>query len=433
MISSALVLALAMATGAIAAPANEPWITIDRDVLLAFETGYEPAAAASVSALEDPLDVRPDVIAVPMSEERMEELAQFVHERYRRCGGFVFHATREQAYEAAARAARTRETEAAAPHVPYTIDNASVAVALSNAVQESQIRTTIIDLAAFFTRHHNCPTGQQSAQSIFNKWQGYATAANRTDVTVRNFFHTGYTTLQPSVILTIPGTDPTLSSEYVILGGHQDSTAGSNCGRAPGADDDASGIATITEIIRVAMQLGYRPLRTVEFMAYAAEEAGLRGSDQIAQNYGSIPRNVVGVVQYDMTNYAPANATYDIVIYTDAAFTNQPQNAFLQQLAATYFPSTGTFAPRPTSTCGYDCSDHASWNVRGYPASLPFETPFNVHNPFIHTSNDTLAQSNNNANRTVPFAKLGAVYMAEMAKGNLVPFQAKATVRQGRR
>ena len=80
------------------------------------------------------------------------------------------------------------------------------------------------------------------------------------------------------MILTIQGT--TFPSEVVVLGGHQDSIAGSNCttSRSPGADDDASGIATLSEVIRAAMALGYQPERTVKFMAYAAEEVGLRGS-----------------------------------------------------------------------------------------------------------------------------------------------------------
>jgi bacterial leucyl aminopeptidase len=424
---SALVLALAVAMGTSAAPVDDPWITIDRDVLIAFETGVEPALAPASSALSDPLGIRPDVIAVPMSEERMGELAEFIHERYRRCGGFISHPSREEAYASAARAATAAEMEQAVPTTfSYKIDNGPVAMAMVNAVQEMPIRQTITDLSAFFTRYHACPSAQQSAQYIRDKWQAMATAAGRTDVTVRYFDHSaapsGWATPQPSVILRIPGTSPTVGTEYIVLGAHQDSVAGSNCttSRSPGADDDASGVATLTEIIRVAMQLGFRPQRTVEFMAYAAEEVGLRGSNHIAQSYGSVPVNVIGVLQFDMTNYAAVTAAKnDIVIFTD--FTTITQNDFLQQLAAVYVPRAYAYAPRPTSQCGYGCSDHASWFDRGYAASFPFEAPFNQHSPFIHTANDTLAQSGGHAQRTVPFAKLGAVYMAELAKGTLVP------------
>ena len=107
------------------------------------------------------------------------------------------------------------------------------------------------------------------------------------------------------MILTIQGTD--LPNEIVVLGAHLDSINGSAGGSteqtAPGADDDASGIASLTEVIRVALASGWKPKRTVKFMGYAAEEVGLRGSNAIAQSFKTADSNVVGVLQLDMTNY----------------------------------------------------------------------------------------------------------------------------------
>lgn len=54
---------------------------------------------------------------------------------------------------------------------------------------------------------------------------------------------------------------------------------------APGADDDASGIASLSEIIRVLRDNNFRPKRSVALMAYAAEEVGLRGSQDLANQY----------------------------------------------------------------------------------------------------------------------------------------------------
>jgi leucyl aminopeptidase len=102
-------------------------------------------------------------------------------------------------------------------------------------------------------------------------------------------------------------------------------------------------------------------------------------------------------------------------LYDD--FTNAAQNAFLASLAELYVPSAGIYTPRVTSTCGYGCSDHASWHNRGFVASLPFEAPFGDHSPFIHRTTDTLAQSGGHAQRSVPFAQLAAAYIAEIAKG----------------
>ena len=69
---------------------------------------------------------------------------------------------------------------------------------------------------------------------------------------------------------------------------------------APGADDDGSGIATLTEILRIAMANGWKPKRTIKFMGYAAEEVGLRGSAAIAADFKAQGVNVVGVMQFDM-------------------------------------------------------------------------------------------------------------------------------------
>jgi leucyl aminopeptidase len=55
-------------------------------------------------------------------------------------------------------------------------------------------------------------------------------------------------------------------------------------------------------------------------MAYAAEEIGLRGSDEIAEKHQQQGVNVVGVFQLDMTNYeGSASDVYLISDYTSAA------------------------------------------------------------------------------------------------------------------
>jgi leucyl aminopeptidase len=357
------------------------------------------------------------VVLARLPERHLALLSGALHRLRRACGGFMAHTTREAAYFEAERAA----AEPAPPgHAPqdYTIDNGPVVQALIAQLQEPNIRNTIATLAGFFTRYHNCASGAQSAAAIRNLWAGYADGRN--DVTAAFFNHTGYTTQQPSVILTIAGS--TLPSEIVVLGAHQDSIAGTNCNssRSPGADDDASGIAGLSEVLRAAMALGYRPQRTVKFMAYAAEEVGLLGSQEIAAQHQQQGADVVGVLQLDMTNFK--GSTNDIYIYTDN--TNATQNAFLGTLVDTYLPGT----TRGTSLCGYACSDHARWHARGYPASFPFEAVFGQHNNTIHSSGDTLAVSGNNAGQALKFARLAAAYVAEAAKGGFSSNQPPAAL-----
>jgi bacterial leucyl aminopeptidase len=193
----------------------------------------------------------------------------------------------------------------------------------------------------------------------------------------------------------------------VVLGAHLDSINGTAEGtRAPGADDDASGVASLTEVIRVLMNSNWRPSRTIEFMAYAAEEVGLKGSAQIATKYKRQRKPVVGVLQLDMTAYQ--GDPTDLWIFTD--YTNAAQNQFVADLAATYLPQLTVGYDR----CGYGCSDHASWTGKGYAASFPFESSFAHDNKAIHTANDTLATFGTQALHALKFTKLALAYTVEL-------------------
>ena len=60
---------------------------------------------------------------------------------------------------------------------------------------------------------------------------------------------------------------------------------------APGLDDDGSGVMVLLEILRAGVETGFKPKKNVQLMAFAAEEVGLLGSDQIAKDYKSKGRD----------------------------------------------------------------------------------------------------------------------------------------------
>jgi leucyl aminopeptidase len=244
---------------------------------------------------------------------------------------------------------------------------------------------------------------------IRDLWLGYA--AGRPDVTVELYFHSG--TIQPSVILTIEGGE--LADEVVVLGAHLDSISfnGGNSGSrdylAPGADDDASGIIVLSEVIRVAMAKNFRPKRTVQFMGYAAEEVGLIGSDEIAAAYQAAGINVVAVQQLDMTAYF--GSVEDIGVLSEQ-WTDPELTTFVTDLIDFYQPELQWVF----TACGYGCSDHRSWYVRAYPAAMAFESRFGQHNPAIHTIDDTLATLGHSVDHAYKFARLAVAFMVEIAK-----------------
>lgn len=350
--------------------------------------------------------VRGGLAVVEIEDSQLGMLSSYMHDEYHKCSGFMAHESLEAAEQSIN---ETLTADANAKFVEYTIDNHANVNAMLALAEEPKIRQTIIDLSAFPNRRHNQPSGLESANWIKDKWTELA--KNRSDMTVEAFNHASNITQQPSIILTIQGT--TRPSEVIVLGGHQDSiNTSSSTGLAPGADDDASGIACLTEAIRVIAESGFRPERTVKFMAYAAEEVGLRGSNDIATRYQQQNIDVKGVLQLDMTNYK-GTSNVDISIFSD--YTNFSQNLFLFSLISTYQPELSI----GQSQCGYGCSDHYSWHNKGFPASFPHEANFQNSNPNIHKTDDTIAQSQNNANHALKFAKLALSYVGELAKGTI--------------
>lgn len=338
---------------------------------------------------------------VQIDESVIHSLSGAIHNKLHRCAGFATHDTETAGRTAINNVIAAPSLASLAPS--YTIDNQSLVTPMLSQMQASNIGQTIVDLSSFVNRYYTTTGGVNGSNWIKDKWTQMA--AGKSNVTVEQFTHAGWP--QKSVIMTIRGTDN--ASEVVVLGGHLDSinTAGnSETTSAPGADDDASGIASLTEAIRVMFANNYQPRRTIKFIAYAAEEVGLKGSAEIAKKFKTDGVNVVGVLQLDMTNYK--GSAKDIYLFTD--YTNAAQNSFVSNLITTYQPGLTV----GSDSCGYACSDHASWNAQGYPTSMPFETAMNEDNPKIHTSGDTYANMGSQANHALKFARLGASFAIEL-------------------
>lgn len=400
-----------LAAGSLAGAAPAPkkvWITLGDAAYAELQKLAPQALAAESRAMPASAGVGRSgglerVHVVQVDEAVLDGLSESIHHQLNHCGGYMVHRT-----ETEARSTLGRQTAllaaATATRPSYVIDNQATVNPLLPQMQESNIAGTINSLSSYTNRYYTSSHGVNASNWLAQQWQQMA--GSRSDVTVEQFAHTGWA--QKSVILTIKGTDN--ASEVVVIGGHLDSINGSGGSaetmRAPGADDDASGIASLTEAARIMLSTGYKPRRTIKFMGYAAEEVGLRGSQDIAKKFKADGVNVVGVMQLDMTNYK--GSANDIYIYTD--YTDSQQNTFLANLITTYLPTLKIGYDK----CGYGCSDHASWNGQGYVASLPFEAAFNQDNPYIHSVNDTYANTGNQAAHALKFARLALAYAVEL-------------------
>jgi len=403
---------------------QERWIVLDKEsagVAVQSITGQSLVGAPrfELISLADPTLVAPP----PITDENLRvaridatavgELQSIMHgPRFKRCGGFTVHESRA----AALAEPRNPFYDAAYLHGPIkfstNIQKQELVGHALVSVKAENIISSIEKLMKYETRDHNTEGGKKSAEDLEKDWKKFG--EGRKDYSVDHIEHEGW--LQNSVVATIKGTD--LDGELVVIGAHLDSINRSNIKKAPGADDDASGVAVVTEILRILTKLeDFKPRRTIKFFAYAAEEYGLLGSGEIAKTYSQAIKSgtgdikeVVAVLQLDMAGFAGADRhMYFIDDYVSTELTD-----YLKKLIHVYNGPGDHEITFGNTTCGYACSDHGSWTKYGFRAAFPFESTFAKLNPKIHTPDDTVANLDTSGVHQSRFARLGLEFAIEV-------------------
>lgn len=353
-------------------------------------------------------DSFPDAIQILSSSDGVaaarvtEEILQILAENRYHGPGYVLRKSEEHALAALTPVPPKNRA------VSFDITETDFVLECLDLVNPDFIEETILDLEAYGTRYHNKPQAEQAVLDQKQKWDSWIEDYNRDDINTRLFFH--QSTPMPSVIITIEGAEN--PEEYVIVGGHMDSTSFWDKDDAPGADDNASGIASLNEMLRVLLEKNFIPKRTVEIMAFAAEELGLWGSQEIAGYYADNQIDVLAFVQFDMTGYQGSDD--DVYIMTDP-YTSSSLNSFLADLMDHYNQTGNHSFTYDYSQCGYGCSDHASWAEKGFDAAMPFESKMSESNPMIHSPNDVYSFFDT-PDHAAKFTKLGLEFIIEAAK-----------------
>jgi hypothetical protein len=175
--------------------------------------------------------------------------------------------------------------------------------------------------------------------------------------------------LSPNVIAILPGSDPQLAKEYVVLSAHLDHLGIKDVPNAmPGADriyngalDNAAGVATLLEVARAAASMPNRPRRSLLFLATTAEEQGLLGAAYYA-HFPTVPiEQIVGnvdldmpVLLYEFTDVIAFGANHSTV----AKFVERAIAPMRVKLSPDPFPEQGMFTR----------SDHYEFVRQGVPA-----------------------------------------------------------------
>ena len=188
-----------------------------------------------------------------------------------------------------------------------------------------------------------------------------------------------------NVAALLPGSDPTLADEVLIIGAHYDHLGlGGEGSLHPdafgvvhnGADDNASGTSGLIEIARLLSQSDRRPARSVLFLAFTAEEKGLWGSSHYVRNPLLPIAQTVAMLNMDMIGRLEGRTLVVEGVGTAEEWMDVLRNAN---------QSTARPLSIATTPDGFGPSDHSSFYGEGLPVLHFFS---NTHVDYHRPSDD---------------------------------------------
>jgi hypothetical protein len=135
-----------------------------------------------------------------------------------------------------------------------------------------------------------------------------------------------------NVVAYLPGSDPQVAGDIILIGGHHDHLGMRNGNVMNGANDNASGAATVLAVAQAVRQRAEPPRRTIVFATFGSEELGLEGSYHHAEHppAGLPIEDMVYMINLDMIG------TYfnDDMVYAFGSFEGTPARAAVDDLLA---------------------------------------------------------------------------------------------------
>ncbi|CAL8091777.1 unnamed protein product [Orchesella dallaii] len=224
-----------------------------------------------------------------------------------------------------------------------------------------------------------------------------------------------YSYKQDNIIVRIEGNVED-SDQLVILGAHYDSMIGFDPQnnqkmrtRSPGADDNASGCATLLEVLRILTQSGTKLKYHVEFHFYTAKEIYLSGSGDVVKDYLSKKATIIGMLNLDRIGYGNAIGVYG----KESSFGNKSEilGTFVKILIEEYVGKKWGDLNIKANDKEISNSDQYSWEFEYYPAVSLMEIELNPH---IHTEQDTIDHVN--FELVKDFTKVAIAFMVELGE-----------------
>jgi hypothetical protein len=251
--------------------------------------------------------------------------------------------------------------------------------ALTTRVSQQNLQNWVNDLTAFHTRHTKSVYLSQVVTWLVNQFKnlGY------TDVIKHSYTRDGYQL--DNVICTKSGIGNT--GQVIAICGHFDcrmENLDDAATRAPGADDNATGIAVMLELARILAQVQLSD--TVQFIAFSGEEQGLWGSTAYAQYAQANNINIRCLINLDEVGYPPADSA--IIVERDMGNQVTTNDQASQNYGKVMAQMATDYTNMPVVLGPIYASDYMPFEARGYVVIGAYE---GGDNPNYHRSTDTTA------------------------------------------
>lgn len=230
-------------------------------------------------------------------------------------------------------------------------------------VSRLDIKSIIRHLTSYSTRFTFSEKAVLASQWIHEQFvtMGYS------DVAYQDF--TLCDSLQKNIVCSKEGKGQ--SDKNLILCAHYDSIAKSTIGwdwqtcPAPGANDNASGVAAMLEIARIleSVDMNY----TIRFIAFTGEEQNLWGSRAYADYALTNMMNIVLVINLDEIGYPDVKPVWNIIIGEDQGNHTSYKNADSHKFAQVMKQAAGDYTSLTCTILDIWTSDHMPFNSAGYP------------------------------------------------------------------
>lgn len=249
-------------------------------------------------------------------------------------------------------------------------------------VSETRLRDTIISLENFETRYSYAPGIERVPEWIRNQFVGMGYTGDG-ETRFQPFSMLGSDGLTQRNVLCGPAN---IEANFILVCAHYDSTSKTTPETtAPGADDNASGIAVLLELAHILKEIELK--RGIMLVAFGGEEQGLYGSSACAEIAQNEQWPIDAVINLDMIAYQGASKPGHIIVEYDHGNENPSNDAAAKAFGLMMAQAAADYTSLKVEHTNIWNSDYMPFEEKGYACLGVYEA---TDNPDSHKPTDTI-------------------------------------------